>query len=833
VSAVSGSVGARARLAAIVFWGTVVGGLAAIVVSLVALSRSGAWADVLPFVALAILADLLAVDLVDTQTERFTLSLSIAVMMTAVVIDPAAAPLVGLGEAAFHVARSKTRRIDKLLFNLTNVPLATGVASGTYVLVQPLLATSGFGELLAGACAVVAFYMMNVSGISVMISVSAGRRLIDMIRELGWSAPINVCLGLTGAFVGSGHGQLGAVGTAMFVVPLAVLRFTLMIFARKSRETITTLRGLNAQLSAEVGQRRTAEAALGESEAHLRAVLDNVAEGILTVDESGLILTSNPAAEQVFGFPAAELTSRHLGSLIPMLRASNSAGTFGRLLSQVRLGVGPLETTGRRRDESTFPIEVAVGEMRQEANRYVVSVRDITERKQAQAALEHQAVHDALTGLPNRLLLHDRLSQAILSARRDETSLALLVMDLDRFKEINDTLGHHYGDLLLRELGVRLRGLLRESDTAARLGGDEFAILLPRASTAEAEIAARRVLHALQQPFVLDGHAVEVGASIGGAVFPEHGSDPGTLLRRADVAMYVAKRSQSEFSVYAPEHDQHSPDRLALAGELRAAIEQDQLELFYQPKADMGSRRIGSVEALVRWRHPQRGLVPPDEFIPLAEQSGQVRALSRWVLNAALCQARAWSDAGRGLSIAVNLSMRDLQDAGLPEMIAAALTHWGVQPAMLAVEITESTLMADPAQAMEIVRRIHAMGVSIAIDDFGTGYSSLAYLKRLAVNELKVDRSFVRHVASDSHDVAIVRSTISLAHELGLQVVAEGIEDDATWDLLRRLGCDTAQGYLISKPLPVREFERWARESGWQVGPADVQADLPEYLAAA
>ncbi|HEY0582947.1 MAG TPA: EAL domain-containing protein, partial [Chloroflexota bacterium] len=253
----------------------------------------------------------------------------------------------------------------------------------------------------------------------------------------------------------------------------------------------------------------------------------------------------------------------------------------------------------------------------------------------------------------------------------------------------------------------------------------------------------------------------------------------------------------------------------------------------YQPKADMGSRRIGSVEALVRWRHPQRGLVPPDEFIPLAEQSGQVRALSRWVLNAALCQARAWSDAGRGLSIAVNLSMRDLQDPGLPEMIAAALTHWGVQPSMLAVEITESTLMADPAQAMEIVRRINAMGVSIAIDDFGTGYSSLAYLKRLAVNELKVDRSFVRHVASDSHDVAIVRSTISLAHELGLQVVAEGIEDDATWDLLRRLGCDTAQGYLISKPLPVREFERWARESGWQVGPADFQADLPEYLAAA
>jgi diguanylate cyclase (GGDEF)-like protein len=459
--------------------------------------------------------------------------------------------------------------------------------------------------------------------------------------------------------------------------------------------------------------------------------------------------------------------------------------------------------------------------MRQEALRFVVSVRDIAERKQAQAALEHQAVTDALTGLPNRLLLHDRLSQAILSARRDETPLALLVMDLDRFKEVNDTLGHHYGDLLLRELGVRLRGLLREADTAARLGGDEFAVLLPRANAEDAEKAARRLLEALEQPFIVDGHPVEVGASIGVAIFPEHGSDPGTLLRRADVAMYVAKRNQSEFSLYSPELDQHSPDRLSLAAELRAAIEQDQLELFYQPKADMASGRITSVEALVRWRHPQRGLVPPDEFIPLAEQSGQVRALSRWVLNSALSQAQLWEKRGRALAVAVNLSMRDLQDPGLPETVAAMLAHWGVSPTLLSLEITESTLMADPAQAMEIVRRLSAMGVRIAIDDFGTGYSSLAYLKRLAVNELKVDRSFVRHVVTDSHDVAIVRSTIGLAHELGLEVVAEGIEDQPTWDLLAQLGCDTAQGYFISRPLPIGDLDRWVDESGWLLGSDD------------
>ncbi|HEV7665102.1 MAG TPA: EAL domain-containing protein [Chloroflexota bacterium] len=823
MTTVVGSSRRETRLAATVLWSTVVGGLAAVAVGLLALYQYGTWTDVLPFVALAVLADLLTVDLVDSQTERFTFSLSIAVMLTAVVIHPATAPLVGLAEAAVHVARSKTRRVDKVLFNLANVPLAVGAASGTYVLTNPALGGSGIGELLAGACAVVAFYVTNSLGISIMISISARRSLLEVVREQGWSAPISICLGLTGAFVGSGYGQLGTVGTAMFVVPLGVLRFTLQIFARKSRQTITTLRQLNTQLSDEVTQRSAAEAALGESEAQLRAVLDNVAEGILTVDEGGFIQTSNPAAEQVFGFPAAELAGQHLGALVPMLRSSGSAGSnaFSRLLTQIRIGVGPLETIGRRRDEGVFPIDVAIGEMHQEAIGYVVSVRDITERKQAQAALEHQAVHDALTGLPNRLLLQDRLSQAILSARRDETPLALLVMDLDRFKEVNDTLGHHYGDLLLRELGVRLRGLLGEADTAARLGGDEFAMLLPMASAEEAEVAARRVLKALQEPFVVDGHPVEIGGSIGVAVFPDHGSDPGTLLRRADVAMYVAKRSQSEYSLYAPEHDQHSPDRLSLASELRVAIEQGQLELFYQPKADFASGRIYGVEALVRWRHPQRGLVAPDEFIPLAEQSGLVRALSRWVLNAALCQARAWADAGKSLSIAINLSMRDLQDPSLPEMIATALLQWGVPPALLAVEITESTLMADPAQAMEIVRAISAMGVRIAIDDFGTGYSSLAYLKRLAVNELKVDRSFVRHVVTDSHDVAIVRSTISLAHELGLEVVAEGIEDEPTWELLTRLGCDTAQGFFISKALPVAEFERWCVESGWRIDGTD------------
>jgi diguanylate cyclase (GGDEF)-like protein/PAS domain S-box-containing protein len=811
-----------------VLWSTVVAGLCAVFVSLLALGQTRAWGEVLPYVVLVWFAGLLTVELLDTRHERFSFSLSIAVVMLAITVNPLLAPLVGLADSVFHIVRTRNRRMDKVLFNLANLPLATGVGSGVYLLVEPVLAGSGFGQLVAGFCAVLAFYGTNASGIALMISLNARRRFVDVISESGWSIPIHICVGLTGAFVGSGHAQLGLVGSLMFVVPLGILRFTLAVFARKSRDTIKTLQTLNDQLSDEVAQRRMAESALGQSEAQLRAVLDNVAEGILTIDDHGIIETCNPAGEQVFGFAETEVIGRHLGDFVPMLHTAQSAEqeSFRRLLAQVKLGSGAHESSGRRREDVVFPIELALAEMRHDSHRYVVSVRDITERRQAQAALEHQALHDALTALPNRLLLHDRLSQAILAARRDGTSLTLLVMDLDRFKEVNDTLGHHYGDLLLREVGNRLRATLREADTAARLGGDEFAVLLLKADAVEAEVAARRLLEALKEPFSISGHPVEVRASIGVALFPDHGSDPGELLRRADVAMYVAKRNQSEFSLYSPEHDLHSPDRLALVGELRTAIDQDQLELFYQPKANMASDRITSVEALVRWRHPVRGLVPPDEFIPLAEETGQVRALSRWVLNAALRQCKDWEQRGRTLGIAVNLSMRDLQDPALPETVAAALVRWGVQPALLTLEITESTLMADPAQAMEIVRRLSAMGVSIAIDDFGTGYSSLAYLKRLAVHELKVDRSFVRHVVDDTHDVAIVRSTISLAHELGLQVVAEGIEDKPTWQLLAKLGCDTAQGYFMSRPLPAADFSRWLDESGWQLDNNDAAVSL-------
>ncbi|TMF05874.1 MAG: EAL domain-containing protein [Chloroflexi bacterium] len=418
------------------------------------------------------------------------------------------------------------------------------------------------------------------------------------------------------------------------------------------------------------------------------------------------------------------------------------------------------------------------------------------------SALEHQALYDLLTDLPNRTMLHLRIEEAITARRSEHTSVALLVIDLDRFKEVNDTFGHQYGDLLLQQIGPRFSDALEPGDTVARLGGDEFAVLLPAADAVRAEQVARKLLRTIDRSFSIADNWVDVGGSIGIALSPEHGADSDVLLRRADVAMYVAKQSGSGFAIYLPEQDQHSPDRLALIGELRRAIQNDELTLVYQPKVDLETRQCVGVEALVRWQHPQRGVIPPDRFIPLAEQTGLIKNVSRWVLNAALRQCREWRADGIEIPIAVNLSMRDLHDSDLPEIVVGLLKRWGVPPSQLMVEITENGLMADPARALHSIAALRLMGIRIAIDDFGTGYSSLAYLKRLPVDELKIDRSFVRELASDEHDLAIVRAAISLGHDLGLRIVAEGIEDAETWDRLRRLGCDVAQGYFIGRPMP-------------------------------
>jgi diguanylate cyclase len=438
------------------------------------------------------------------------------------------------------------------------------------------------------------------------------------------------------------------------------------------------------------------------------------------------------------------------------------------------------------------------------------------------AASQHQALHDPLTGLPNRELFADRVAQATRASDRGLQPAALLLLDLDRFKDVNDTLGHHHGDLLLREVATRLTGTLRAVDTVARLGGDEFAVLLPDASADGAAAVAQKVRAALHQPLTLDGVGLDLDASIGIAVYPDHGADAAELLQHADVAMYIAKQTHAGFVVYDPAVDQHSPRRLALLGGLRRALERDELVLHYQPKADLHSGRVLGVEALVRWQHPAHGLLGPAEFIPLAERTGLIHPLTRWVLDAALRQAAAWRRAGHELSVAVNVSTRSLLDRDFPDQVADRLAAFEVPASALMLEVTESAVMADPALALDVLGRLHALGVGLALDDFGTGYSSMAYLKALPVDELKVDRSFVGHMASSNSDAVIVRSTIDLGHNLGLHVVAEGVENRDTWDQLAALGCDTAQGYHLGRPMPAADLERWLQV------PASDQAGPPE-----
>jgi diguanylate cyclase (GGDEF)-like protein len=423
---------------------------------------------------------------------------------------------------------------------------------------------------------------------------------------------------------------------------------------------------------------------------------------------------------------------------------------------------------------------------------------------------EHQALHDSLTDLPNRTLFHDRVHQALTSARREHVPVAVMIMDLDRFKEVNDTLGHASGDELLKQVGLRLSESLRESDTVARLGGDEFGVLLPKVVDAEAAVAvARKLRTTLEEPFTIHGLALQMEASVGIALYPDHGGDVQSLLQRADVAMYVAKEHPAGCEVYTRERDDYSPDRLTLLTELRRAIDRGELVLHYQPKADLRTGEIHGVEALVRWLHPERGMIPPDEFIPPAQKTGVIGPLTMFVLDEALRQCRTWSLQGLELCVAVNLSTRNLLDLHLPEAVGELLARWEIPARLLELEITESTILADPVRAMQILSRLDEMGIRLAIDDFGTGYSSLAYLKRLPVDELKIDKSFILGMDESENDEVIVRSTIDLGRNLGLRVVAEGVESAKAWSRLSQLGCNTAQGYYLSRPVPADELTQW------------------------
>ncbi len=556
-------------------------------------------------------------------------------------------------------------------------------------------------------------------------------------------------------------------------------------------------------------------------ETMMTGAVHNSFDGILLLDEIGVILDANPAARQMLGDgangdDAQTLVGRHIDSLIPDATALISRDdSGGPPVSDIRRH----EMVAHRTDDSTFPIEITMREMVRDNGCWQIAfVRDITDRKAHHDALQHQALHDPLTGLPNRTLLYNRLRESIRQAPRKRERFALLVVDLNRFKEINDTLGHHIGDLVLQQIARRLTTLLRSSDMIARLGGDEFAILLyPVLDRFAVTNLTERLERALETPLRCKGLTLDVDASVGAAIFPDDGTDTTELIQKADVAMYVAKNAGLPMAFYDPDQDHHSEHHLtlvSLTGELERAIEGEDLELHYQPMISIPTNQVIGVEALARWPHPVYGFVPTDEFVAVAEHAGLIRNLTEWALRCSIEQCARWRAAGIDLNVSVNLSAKILQDNDLPRSIENLLGRYGVEPERLVLEFTEDAIMADSDHAKAVIDRLAEIGLKLCIDNFGTGYSSLAGLQELPVQGLKIDKSFVLDMLDDESHQIIVRSAINLAHDLGLTAVAKGVESIEALALVAAMGGDAAQGYAIGKPLPIRDFENWLHT--WQ-----------------
>lgn len=556
---------------------------------------------------------------------------------------------------------------------------------------------------------------------------------------------------------------------------------------------------------------------LSSQKKRMQGIVDNSFDGILTLASDGTVETVNPTAEKMFSINKNDVIGKGISELIPLLQL-NAGGSLEN--EMWRFSESAVETTGRRGEDDTFSLELALTKMNlHDRGLYICFIRDITERKKQAAALEYQEFYDKLTGLPNRTLLHERVERAIIRGVSSKERFALLLLDLDNFKEINNTLGHESGDKVLIEIARRISTMVREVDTVARMGGDEFSLLLPGIIDIEDlyEISGA-IVEVIEASMKFNDIDFQVSVSIGCALFPDHGNDVNTLLQRADIAMYSAKHDESRFSVYEVEKDSNSIKRLALRSGILEGISNSEFSLRYQPKIDLITNRIISVESLIRWQHPEYGFVFPDEFIPLAEKTGLIVPLTNWVLKTAVQDCSEWLDANAIASVAVNLSVKDLLVPDFPEKINQLLASLNKQPHQLALEVTESYVMADPVKAIDTLCQLHEIGVKLSIDDFGTGYSSLAYIKELPVDELKIDKSFVLNMMENKKDLAIVRATIDLAHNLGLTVVAEGVETEAAMDLLREFGCDIAQGYFISQPLPMDEFNHWMQTTSYRGG---------------
>jgi len=585
-----------------------------------------------------------------------------------------------------------------------------------------------------------------------------------------------------------------------------------------------TLEMISVVLSAAVSRASEIEAREAQASAisRFRTLFDGASIGILRLNREGVTAEVNPELALILGVEPEQISGVQFSEFILGEGREKFETRFDDLLTGERKAF-QLELSCQHGSGGgeVWVLLRAVLESGadQDQDSVVAMIENITTRKRAESELirqseinEHQALHDPLTGLPNRALFSERIGHAILQAKRNKTQLAVALIDLDRFKEVNDSLGHTAGDELLISVGERMGAALRESDTVARLGGDEFGLLLPELAGPHDTLPVLERLHAaLELPIHVQSLPIGIEASIGIALYPEHGEDAQTLIQRADVAMYDAKRDGCSYMFYDDDAHDYDVTSLTLVAELRRAIAEHELVLHYQPKAALASGLVTSVEALVRWVHPKRGIVFPDSFIPIAQETSLIGPLTLYVIEEALQQARAWHREGLEMSIAVNLSTRNLLDRGFPNQVAELLSRWEVDASWLELEVTESAMLANPTRAKAVLGELSELGIRLSIDDFGTGYSSLAYLRQLPVDEIKIDRSFVIGMGVEAGDAVIVRSTVDLGRNLGLNVVAEGVETIETWELLRDLGCNTAQGYYLGRPMPAEQMSVWLR----------------------
>ncbi len=569
------------------------------------------------------------------------------------------------------------------------------------------------------------------------------------------------------------------------------------------------LNDLNANLE-HIVLARVAE--LRDNEAYIHAVLENVNEGIIVIEETGLIESINPAAEKIFGYTSEEIVNQNFTVLMSAdeLEMSDKFSNFSKTNVDTSFFGKTREVIGMRKNFSAFPLELKTSQFHiQNRSLLITTARDISERKEIEQRITYMASYDSLTQLPNRSLLQDRIQQVLAHNRRHNLKAAVLFVDLDRFKIINDTLGHDFGDSVLQVVANRMVAEVRSEDTVARQGGDEFIILLSDITNPDdAALIAQKIMESLSQPMHINGKELYIGTSIGIAIFPDDGDDMATLLKNSDIAMYHAKESgRGNYQFFSEKMNADASEKQSLTSYLRYAVERNELFLVYQPVVDMISGEMTGMEVLLRWQHPVLGLISPDKFIPLAEESGLILPIGEWVLRSACKQLSAWQKQGYEVPrLAINLSAKQFQQKAMDEIIAAILKETGVDPRFIGIEITESMLLHNIDEVVQTLLKLSDMGLEISIDDFGTGYSSLSYLKRFHIDKLKIDKSFVNDIATHPDDAAIVKAIIAMAHGLSMKVVSEGVETQAQLDFLRMHGCEQYQGYIFSKPLTASEI---------------------------